>query len=75
MRDEVQALSPTVLDEIEADSYGCMSTYIDSIQDSYTAEQPGIQRMLFRLQEIVQKIDCTSPLAVTLLLSITPLML
>jgi hypothetical protein len=42
---------------IEADSYWAVSKFIDCIQDNYTASQPGIQRSLHRLAELVGKID------------------
>lgn len=45
------------LAEVEADCYWCLSKLLDVIQDHYTFAQPGIQRMVFRLREIVQRID------------------
>lgn len=42
---------------VEADSYWAVSKFIDCIQDNYTVSQPGIQRSLHRLGELVQKID------------------
>lgn len=42
---------------MEADAYWCMSQLIDSIQDHYTFAQPGIQRMVYRLQELILRID------------------
>jgi len=50
-------LSSDQLSEIEADSFWCLSALLDGIQDSYTPDQPGIQRMIFRFEEIVQRID------------------
>ncbi|KAK9904760.1 hypothetical protein WJX75_002030 [Coccomyxa subellipsoidea] len=41
----------------EADSYWCLCKLLDSIQDHYTHAQPGIQRTVFRLQELVRRID------------------
>ena len=38
----------------EADSYWCLCKLLDSIQDHYTHAQPGIQRTVFRLQELVR---------------------
>jgi len=46
-----------VLDAIEADTYWCLTKLLDGIQDHYTSSQPGLQRMVFRLQGIVQRID------------------
>ena len=42
---------------IETDTYWCMSKLIDGIQENYTFAQPGIQKMVFKLQEIVGRID------------------
>jgi hypothetical protein len=42
---------------IESDSYWCLSFLIESIQENYTFAQPGIQRMLFRLEEILKLIS------------------
>jgi len=46
-----------VLDEIEADAYWCLTKLLAGIQDHYTSDQPGVQRMVFRLQEPVNRID------------------
>ena len=35
----------------------CLSKLIDSIQDHYTFAQPGIQRMVFKLKELIARID------------------
>jgi len=48
--------SPTLL-EIEADCYWCLSKLLDGIQDHYTFAQPGIQRMIFKLKELMYCID------------------
>jgi len=45
------------LDEVEADVYWCLTNILAGIQDHYTADQPGVQRMVMRLQEIVNRID------------------
>ena len=45
------------LEELEADVYGCLTNLLAGIQDHYTTDQPGIQRMVSRLQELVQRID------------------
>jgi len=45
------------LDEVEADVYWCLTNVLAGIQDHYTADQPGVQRMVMRLQELVNRID------------------
>jgi len=53
----VESLPSHVLLEVEADCYWCITKLLDGIQDHYTFAQPGIQRMLFKLKELVAKID------------------
>jgi len=41
----------------KADVFWCLTKLIDGIQDLYTNFQPGIQRMVFKLKELVNRID------------------
>ena len=51
-------LLPTnVLSAIEADSFWCLSRLLDGIQDNYIFAQPGIQRSVRRMAELVARID------------------
>lgn len=43
--------------EAEADSYWSLTLFVDQVQDLFTAEQPGVQRMLYRLREHVARVD------------------
>jgi hypothetical protein len=45
------------LDDVEADVYGCLTNLLAGIQDHYTADQPGVQRMVMRVEELVRRID------------------
>jgi len=45
------------LQEVEADCFFCLSKLLDGIQDHYTASQPGIQRMVFKLEELIHRLD------------------
>jgi TBC1 domain family member 2 len=45
------------LHELEADVYWCLTNLLAGIQDHYTADQPGVQRMVARLEELVHRID------------------
>jgi len=45
------------LDELEADVYWCLTNLLSGIQDHYTSDQPGVQRMVMRLEELVRRID------------------
>ncbi|GAB4813408.1 hypothetical protein N2152v2_000454 [Parachlorella kessleri] len=40
--------------EVEADSYWCLCKLLDGIQDHYTYAQPGIQRTIFHVKELVR---------------------
>ncbi|KAF5389371.1 hypothetical protein D9757_004261 [Collybiopsis confluens] len=50
-------LSKNVLDAIEADSFWCLSRLLDGIQDNYIFAQPGIQRSVRRMADLVARID------------------
>ncbi|XP_043932464.1 TBC1 domain family member 22B [Protopterus annectens] len=54
---DVKQLSDDVLRNIEADSYWCMNRLLDGIQDNYTFAQPGIQKKVKALEELVSRID------------------
>ncbi|XP_023230028.1 TBC1 domain family member 22B-like [Centruroides sculpturatus] len=54
---DVSELSRDKLQEIEADSFWCMSKLLDGIQDNYTFAQPGIQSKVNLLKELTQRID------------------
>ncbi|XP_030076703.1 TBC1 domain family member 22B [Microcaecilia unicolor] len=53
----VHSLTEDVLRSIEADSFWCMSKLLDGIQDNYTFAQPGIQKKVKALEELVSRID------------------
>ncbi|TFK68692.1 RabGAP/TBC [Pluteus cervinus] len=46
-----------VLNAVEADSFWCLSRLLDGIQDNYIFAQPGIQRSVRRMAELVARID------------------
>ena len=64
-------LPAEVLESLEADSFWCLSALLDGIQvllvstispqDNYIFAQPGIQRMVSTLRELITRID--APLA------------
>jgi TBC1 domain family member 2 len=43
--------------QIEADCYWSLTNLLAGIQDHYTSDQPGVQRMVLRLEELVNRID------------------
>lgn len=54
---DVGKLDKEILGVIEADSFWCLSKLLDGIQDNYTFAQPGIQRQISTLKELVTRID------------------
>ncbi|KAJ3762371.1 rab-GTPase-TBC domain-containing protein [Lentinula raphanica] len=50
-------LPKSVSDAIEADSFWCLSRLLDGIQDNYIFAQPGIQRSVRRMADLVARID------------------
>lgn len=42
---------------IEADAFWCFSKLLDDIQDHYTCSQPGLQRMVLRLEDLINRLD------------------
>ncbi|KIJ67778.1 hypothetical protein HYDPIDRAFT_83427 [Hydnomerulius pinastri MD-312] len=50
-------LPENVLNAVEADSFWCLSRLLDGIQDNYISAQPGIQRSVKRMAELVARID------------------
>jgi len=57
LRCDVGTMDPTILQHVEADAYWCLSKLLDNIQDHYTFSQPGIQRMILRLEDLVRRMD------------------
>lgn len=51
------ALTDELLDQVEADTFWCLSRLLDGIQDNYTHAQPGILRQIQRMKELVSRID------------------
>ena len=56
-RTDTQRLEKQILLDIEADSYWCFTKLLDNIQDHYTFSQPGLQRMLLRLEDLIVRLD------------------
>ena len=50
-------LPQAVLDAVEADSFWCLTKLLDGIQDNYIFAQPGIQRQVGALRDLVCRID------------------
>eukprot|EP00735_Rhodelphis_limneticus_P014019 TRINITY_DN7997_c0_g1::TRINITY_DN7997_c0_g1_i1::g.15523::m.15523 TRINITY_DN7997_c0_g1::TRINITY_DN7997_c0_g1_i1::g.15523 ORF type:complete len:465 (-),score=30.19,sp/Q9NU19/TB22B_HUMAN/51.32/6e-117,RabGAP-TBC/PF00566.13/2.9e-50,Antimicrobial14/PF08109.6/0.35,Gly_acyl_tr_C/PF08444.5/5.3e+03,Gly_acyl_tr_C/PF08444.5/8.5e+02,Gly_acyl_tr_C/PF08444.5/2 TRINITY_DN7997_c0_g1_i1:188-1582(-) len=54
---DVNSVSSQVLAMVEADAYWCMSKLLDHVQENYTFAQPGIQRMVFKLKEVIHRVN------------------
>ena len=51
------SLSEEALLTAEADAYWCLCALLDGVQDHYTAAQPGIQRLVYRVRELCNRVD------------------
>ncbi|XP_055324885.1 TBC1 domain family member 22B [Sitodiplosis mosellana] len=56
---KLDTLSKEQLNIIEADSFWCLSKFLDCIQDNYIFAQLGIQAKVNQLKELIQRIDGT----------------
>jgi hypothetical protein len=54
---DVGHLPDDVLAAVEADSFWCLTKLLDGIQDHYISQQPGIQRLVRRMGDLVKRID------------------
>uniref|UniRef100_A0AAV1TES1 Rab-GAP TBC domain-containing protein n=1 Tax=Peronospora matthiolae TaxID=2874970 RepID=A0AAV1TES1_9STRA len=54
---DLSKVSDANLQIVEADSYWCLTKLLDDIQDHYTFAQPGLQRMVQRMEELVHRCD------------------
>ena len=59
---DVSSLAEDKRNDIEADSFWCLSKLLDGIQDNYTFAQPGIQNKVRQLKELVERVDGNAPL-------------
>ncbi|RYY72542.1 hypothetical protein EON63_20735 [archaeon] len=44
-------------EQLEADCYWCFTKFLDTIQDHYIHHQPGIQRCVVKLEDLVARLD------------------
>lgn len=55
---DIETLSEETMYAVEADAYWMLCKMLDGIQDHYTNAQPGIQRTVFKLKELVRCCLC-----------------
>lgn len=53
----LMSLSEEILFEIECDSYGCFTSMMNKIQNNYTNNQPGLQKMVNKMEDIIRQVD------------------
>uniref|UniRef100_A0AC35U818 Rab-GAP TBC domain-containing protein n=1 Tax=Rhabditophanes sp. KR3021 TaxID=114890 RepID=A0AC35U818_9BILA len=54
---DVKSLTKEQIDIVEADTFWCVSSILDTILENYTNEQPGIQLKILKLKHMMSKID------------------
>ena len=54
---DIENLPEKNLRQIEADSYWCMNKLLERIQENYVFSQPGIQRKVQSLEDLIKRID------------------
>lgn len=54
---EVTFVDEKTLCEIESDCFWCFSKLLDGLQDLFTKDQPGLYKMLEKLQNIIDRVD------------------
>ena len=55
LRYDINQCSAKLLSYIEADSYWMFSKLLDNVQDHYTFSQPGLQRLILRLEDLMRR--------------------
>ena len=55
--DKINSLDSDILKNVEADCFWCLTKLLDGIMDNYTASQPGIQRHVQKLKDLIYRID------------------
>jgi TBC1 domain family member 2 len=54
---DVSTVPKAVLQDAEADVYWCLTRLLDGVQDHYTPEQPGLQRMVREIAHLLKRIE------------------
>ncbi|ESO05165.1 hypothetical protein HELRODRAFT_156859 [Helobdella robusta] len=54
---KVNSLPESAIQNLEADSFWCFSKLLDGIQDNYTFAQPGIQKQVNTLKDLMMRIN------------------
>ncbi|KAI3637604.1 hypothetical protein MIR68_004253 [Amoeboaphelidium protococcarum] len=54
---DFDSIPQRVIDLVEADTFWCLTKLLDGIQDNYMHSQPGIQRQIGKMKELINRID------------------
>lgn len=54
---KIESISEEEIDAIEADTFWCLSKFLNYIQDNYVLCQMGIQKKIIQLKDLIQRID------------------
>lgn len=54
---DIENMPEKYLRQVEADSYWCMTKLLERIQENYVFSQPGIQRKVQSLEDLIKRID------------------
>mmetsp|Transcript_5500 Transcript_5500/g.6236 ORF Transcript_5500/g.6236 Transcript_5500/m.6236 type:complete len:208 (+) Transcript_5500:368-991(+) len=55
--EELEALTEEQIMNIEADTYWCLENFLETLQENYTDSQPGVHKIIARVEQIVAKQD------------------
>ena len=53
----IENMSEKHLRQLEADAYWCMTKLLERIQENYVFSQPGIQKNIQSLEDLIKRID------------------
>ena len=53
----ISNINEQTLFEIKSDSYGCFTLMMNKIQNNYTNNQPGLQKMVSKMEDIKKLVD------------------
>jgi TBC1 domain family member 2 len=57
IRADIAQIDDKSMLNVEADAFWSLTKLLDGIQDHYTQSQPGIQRMVLKLEDLVRRIE------------------
>ena len=55
--EELELLSEEQIMNIEADTFWCLENFLETLQENYTDSQPGVTKIIERVEQLVMKKD------------------